>query len=726
MPEILKNRVYRFGEFRLEADEHLFFRAGERINLSPRTFALLVKLVEHAGHLLEKETLINEVWADSIVEEGNLNRTISTLRKALGEKPDENRFIETIPRVGYRFIAPVILDSPDDREKAVNKEPDSRQKQPVPAQATPDADQRSKSESRNSRWFVPLTVLVCTAIVALGFLAWRTRQGVSSPLANAATVYEPRRLTDSPHQDSHPRWTTDGRIRFYRTEANRQTQSWVMNTDGANQQVVKDFANLQSGIWSPDGQRVIFGKPNERNSLYLANADGTNEVPLPPASGNFAWAVDSKKFIYQKIDEPSNSEIYLYTLGTGKHINLTNSSEFEADPAFSPDGKQVVFISLRDGNYEIYLMDADGNNVRRLTHHPSAESHPVFSPDGTQIAFTSDRETESADVYLMNADGSGEVKQLTNWSSQETVEPGCWSPDGTQIAFFSDHEGTTDDIYVISAEIFRPQKILADAEHNLGAPVYSPDGKQIAYQAELKNKSGELRIFNTESKQNRTLLKTENPDLMPTFSPDGSWIALQTRLASNTEICLLRPDGTGLTNLTNHGARDTSPAFSPDGKQIVFASNRDGNFELFQLYLMNADGDHQHRIYYSNGISSSPDWSPDGREIIFANDKEDSRTGNFEIFVIEPETTEAERRLTVRPRYDVSPVYSPDGKKIAFVSDSDGNAEIYLMNADGTGRLRLTRNLSSDISPHFSPDGKKLIFSSNRNGSFEIFIMDVP
>jgi TolB protein len=724
IPETLKNRVYRFGEFRLEADEHLFFRGDERINLSPRTFTLLVKLVENAGHLFEKDILIKEVWAGSVVEEGNLNRTISNLRKALGEKPDENRFIETVPRIGYRFIAPVKVDSHNGQAPATGNQSKIEQEPKLEIHEPETTRQHPQPEPRKARRFMVLTAAVCAAIAALGFFAWRNRQSVSTPIANLTASVEPRRITDSPHQDSHPHWTQDGRIRFFRTERNRPTQSWVMNVDGTNQQAVKDFPNLQSGIWSPDGQKVIFSKPGDRTSRYLANADGTNEISPLPFSGNFAWSADSKKIAYQKIDEPSNSEIYLYSLETGEPVNLTNSPKFEADPCFSPDGKQIAFVSERDGNYEIYVMDADGKNVNRLTNHPSAESHPVFSPDGTQIAFTSDRENESADVYLMNRDGSG-VKQLTNWSSQETVEPGCWSPDGTQIAFFSDHEGKDDDIYLVSAEIFRPQIILAEAEQNLGAPSYSPDGKQVVYQAELKNKSGELRIYNIESQQNRTLLKTENPDIMPTFSPDGNWIALQNKLASNTEICLIRPDGTGLTNLTNHLARDISPAFSPDGKQLVFASNRDGNSQIFQIYLMNTDGSNQHRIYYSNGISSSPAWSPDSREIIFANDKENGRTGNFEIFSIEPETTTAEKRLTFRQRYDVSPIFSPDGKKIAFVSDADGNAEIYLMNANGTGLLRLTRNLSADISPHFSPDGRKLIFSSTRDGNSAIYEMDV-
>src|SRR5262245_36295877 len=114
MPENqTSGRVYRFGEFLLLADERMVMRSDERVHMTPRVFHLLLILVENAGRLVSKETLLNEIWQDSFVEEGNLNSTVSRLRKILGETPDEKRFIETIPRVGYRFIADVEVVSDD-------------------------------------------------------------------------------------------------------------------------------------------------------------------------------------------------------------------------------------------------------------------------------------------------------------------------------------------------------------------------------------------------------------------------------------------------------------------------------------------------------------------------------------------------------------------------------------------------------------------------------------
>ncbi len=184
------------------------------------------------------------------------------------------------------------------------------------------------------------------------------------------------------------------------------------------------------------------------------------------------------------------------------------------------------------------------------------------------------------------------------------------------------------------------------------------------------------------------------------------------------------PDGGEVTNLTNNTARDITPAFSSDGKRIAFASNRDGNSGLFGLYVMNADGSDQQRIYYSKAMNGVGSWSPDGREIVFANDQEGGRIGNFEIYKIAVDSGEPEKRLTFRRLVNTAPVFSPDGKRIAFMSNAD--YEIYLMNSDGSGLLRLTRNSAEDITPGWSSDGKNIIFSSNRSGKFAIYEVAAP
>jgi len=153
----------------------------------------------------------------------------------------------------------------------------------------------------------------------------------------------------------------------------------------------------------------------------------------------------------------------------------------------------------------------------------------------------------------------------------------------------------------------------------------------------------------------------------------------------------------------------------------VFVSNRDGNYDIFPVYVMNSDGSNPHRIYFTNAVSLSPVWSPDARQIVFANDKEDGRTGNFELFTIEPETVNPEKRLTFRKKYDSEPMFSPDGRKIAFSTNADGNWEVYVMNSDGSSPLRITRDFATDLNPSWSPDGKRIIFSSNRNGKFALF-----
>ena len=203
-------------------------------------------------------------------------------------------------------------------------------------------------------------------------------------------------------------------------------------------------------------------------------------------------------------------------------------------------------------------------------------------------------------------------------------------------------------------------------------------------------------------------------DSGPDWSPDSRRIAFASERDGNFEVYAMNADGSGVTRLTYNDAYDSWPAWSPDGRHIAFDSDRDGNPEV---YVMNADGSGVTRLTYNLAADGTPAWSPDGRRIAFGT----GRAGKWDIYLMDASGV---TRLTHSDTYDVAPVWSPDGRRIAFSSERDGNPEIYVMNADGSGVNRLTDNGARDLPLAWSPDGRRIAFQSNRDGNWEIYAMN--
>lgn len=176
-----------------------------------------------------------------------------------------------------------------------------------------------------------------------------------------------------------------------------------------------------------------------------------------------------------------------------------------------------------------------------------------------------------------------------------------------------------------------------------------------------------------------------------------------------------------------------TPAWSPDGERIAFYSPRDGGRDL---YIMDVNTRHIQRLTQNLANNASPSWSPDGHEIAFASDYDDA----FGIFVMPVDCNDSfkrcAKRLTPNDNYwYAAPAWSPDGSRIAFVStrnttspidDSLGNADVYVMNRDGSGLQRLTENLGEDYTPAWAPDSRHIVYSAQniKFGTMEILIMD--
>lgn len=206
-------------------------------------------------------------------------------------------------------------------------------------------------------------------------------------------------------------------------------------------------------------------------------------------------------------------------------------------------------------------------------------------------------------------------------------------------------------------------------------------------------------------------------------------IVFESNRDGNFEIYQQNDDGSGLVRLTNDTSFDGLPSWTPDGSQFAFSSSRDRSGPGLDIWRMNADGSGLQRLTSAAGENGRAVYSPDGTKIVFTSTRDDPTPGHAEIYVMSADGT-GQTRLTTDHALANIPSWSPDGSKIVFQSNRSGTDQLWVINADGSALTRLTSDAANDGAPAWSPDGSKILFQSDRDrtGSdattVEVYVMN--
>lgn len=593
--------VIRFGIFELDVRAQELRKAGTRIRLQQQPLQLLQILLQHCGEVVSREEIRRQLWGEGIYVDFDraLNRAVVKLREALGDLAESPRFIETLPRIGYRFIAPV--------DGAV--EPTEVHQQPP---------------AIRPRKVMILRTFVAPSVALLGLIVlvilWAYRKTPASPrvlnvvelsksresklatvvsdgsrlyfAANFGGAVQAAQLSTS-GGDVVPIATSLNNIVIFDISPNKSNllvgkvvpydwppRLWVLPVMGSAPHKVSEV-RAEGATWMPDGRRILY---SAGRALYVLDSSDNRSQELLTAPGRItgpAWSPDGRRLRFG-VGSGGNS-IGLWEAaadGGNPHPLLPgwNQPPSECCGRWTPDGKYYVFQSTRSGRTDLWVLPdnarADSRQEPvRLTHGPLNMLSPFPSPDGKKI-------------YALGQQQVGELVRYDSHSQQFVPYLDGISAEG--VSFSRDAEWVTYVTYPAGtlwrSRIDGSEKLqLTEPPMIASVPVWSPDGKKIAFVGSAgEHPVWQIYVISADGGSPQQLTFGDQDQFSPWWSPDGSRPVYSRHSWADTAISVIELSSRNVITIPNSEGF-CCPTWSHDGRHLFAAATSQPRLMMYDM-----------------------------------------------------------------------------------------------------------------------------------------------
>lgn len=632
-------------------------QSGRVEHLEPKVMQVLLTLTSEPGEVFSREAIYSRVWPDVIVGEDVLIRAIGKIRRAFAPEP----VIETVPKVGYRLIAPLARTPEPASTPSHHGQPqdpsgkDSSLQDPrIDGGTTPPAHPthafaphpldtfysnsalppiaESKLPRRRTLWLYLAFVILILLIGGIAVLAFSHH-----PQPQASLTYITRPLTTDPGSQIEGSFSPNGKSVAYvwRKPGQSTEQVYVMpiHADDPRPLSPEPSANQYTPSWSPSGRQIAF---MERDGSHSA-------VMLAPARGGAARTV--------------------YTLPV-------NSAREYGGLAWSADGTSLIFPQENTLEGPSYLVELSLENgtIRSITDPPllwDGDFYPEVSPDGRQLAFIRGSELLARDLYVMNLP-NGPAHRIT---SHQLMTSFAWSADSHSLVFSASKDGTLS-LWRVRATGGEPQQ-MPEVGVDAYAPAIARQGNQLIYShgsamwgiftANLSASNPQAHTLQPHTIQTHIILTSSEETEAPEVSPNGHQIVYQSWSSGSREIWTANIDGSDPVQITNvPGESAGDPAWSPNGRWIAYDA-RLGPFA--HIYVVSAKGGKSRAITRGSFNDVNPAWSNNGRELFFGS----NRSGSWQIWKISLSKPHQLRQITTNGGLDGR--IGPKGKYLYYTKN---------------------------------------------------------